>query len=80
MFSSVWLHFGNCFWKMFSGVWLHSKNALFLLVFHIFSTSKQIYKLKRNKNKNKTFVKLKNSVKLREGGRESDRQLRERER
>ena len=33
-----------------------------------------------NKNQNKTFVKLKNSVKWREGGRASDRQLRERER
>ena len=65
---------------MFSGIWLHSKNSIFLLVSHIFSTSKQIYKLKRNKNQNKTFVKLKNSVKLREGGRESDQQLRERER
>ena len=29
-----------------------------------------------NKNQNKTFVKLKNSVKWREGGRASDRQLR----
>ena len=65
---------------MFSGVWLHSENAVFLLVSHIFLTSKQIYKLKRNKNKNKTFIKLKNLVKLREGGRQSDLQLRERER
>ena len=59
---------------------LHSKNAIFLLVSHIFSASKQIYKLKRNKNQNKTFIKLKILVKLREGGRESDLQLRERER
>ena len=40
----------------------------------------QYINLKRNKNQNKTFVKLKNLVKRREGGRESDRQLRERER
>ena len=61
---------------MFSGVLLHFENAIFLLVFHILSfiflASKQIYKLKRNKNQNKTFVKLKNLVKLREEGRESD--------
>ena len=37
-------------------------------------------KTKPNKNQNKTFVKLKNSVKRRKGRRESDRQLRERER
>ena len=37
-------------------------------------------KTKQNKNQNKAFVKLKNSVKWREGGRENDRQLRERER
>ena len=65
---------------MFSSVWFYSKNAIFLLVSHIFSASKQIYKLKRNKNQNKKLIKLKNSVKLREGGRESDQQLRERER
>ena len=68
---------------MFSGVLLHFENAICLLVFHILSfiflASKQIYKLKRNKNQNKTFVKLKILVKLREEGRESDWQLRERE-
>ena len=37
-------------------------------------------KTKPNKNQNKTFVKLKNSVKRRKGRRESDQQLRERER
>ena len=51
---------------MFSSVWFYSKNAIFLLVSHIFSASKQIYKLKRNKNQNKTFIELKNSVKQRE--------------
>ena len=30
------------FWKIFSDVWLHSENAIFLLVSHIFPTSKQI--------------------------------------
>ena len=30
------------FGKIFSGVWLYSENAIFLLISHIFSTSKQI--------------------------------------
>ena len=61
-------------------------NILFSYQFFTFSQLQNKFRNRKfqyinlNKNQNKTFVKLKNLVKWREGGGASDRQLRERER
>ena len=83
MFSCVWLHSENAIFLLFltfSHPFSQLPNHFYNRKFQYINLKQTKIKTKPNKNQNKTFPQFTNSVKRREGGRESDRQVRERER
>ena len=83
IFSSVWLCSENAIFYQFltfSQPFSQLPNKFHNRKFQYINLKQTKIKTKPIKNQNKTYVNTKNSVKRREGGRESDRQVRERER